>query len=130
MGNFHTVEDSPPLAAGSFNINVEISDMKVSDNRGVSLVTHSLGSCIGLAVYDPVAKACIKYLSMSIDHGDKTNAIKALRYFVGRGNTKIMGGTVQVNVASTVLDFLQKCKRGATYEQGGIAVQTTVLLRR
>ena len=30
--------------------------MKVSDDRGVTLVTHSLGSCIGLAVYDPVAK--------------------------------------------------------------------------
>jgi len=30
--------------------------MKVSDDPGVTLVTHSLGSCIGLAVYDPVAK--------------------------------------------------------------------------
>lgn len=30
--------------------------MKVSDDPEVTLVTHSLGSCIGLAVYDPVAK--------------------------------------------------------------------------
>ena len=37
-------------------INIGIADMKVSDDRGVTLVTHSLGSCIGLAVYDPVAK--------------------------------------------------------------------------
>ncbi len=31
--------------------------MKVSDDPGVTLVTHSLGSCIGVAVYDPVVKA-------------------------------------------------------------------------
>jgi chemotaxis protein CheD len=30
--------------------------MKVSDDPGVTLVTHSLGSCIGLAVYDPHVK--------------------------------------------------------------------------
>jgi chemotaxis protein CheD len=30
--------------------------MKVSNAADVTLVTHSLGSCIGLAVYDPVAK--------------------------------------------------------------------------
>ena len=30
--------------------------MKVSDDPGVTLATHSLGSCIGVAVYDPVVK--------------------------------------------------------------------------
>ncbi len=38
------------------NIAVSIADMKVSDDTDATLVTHSLGSCIGLAVYDPVAK--------------------------------------------------------------------------
>lgn len=38
------------------NITVSIADMKVSDDPEVTLVTHSLGSCIGLAVYDPVVK--------------------------------------------------------------------------
>ncbi|MBN1842034.1 MAG: chemotaxis protein CheD [Deltaproteobacteria bacterium] len=38
------------------NINVGIADMKVSDDPDVTLATHSLGSCIGVAVYDPVAK--------------------------------------------------------------------------
>ena len=38
------------------NITVGIADMKVSDDPGVTLITHSLCSCIGLAVYDPVAK--------------------------------------------------------------------------
>ena len=38
------------------NVIVGIADMKVSDKSEAILVTHSLGSCIGLTVYDPVAK--------------------------------------------------------------------------
>ncbi|ACL02357.1 Chemotaxis protein, CheD [Desulfatibacillum aliphaticivorans] len=32
---------------------MDISDLKVSNNPDVTLVTYSLGSCIGLAVWDP-----------------------------------------------------------------------------
>ncbi len=35
---------------------VGIADMKVSSDPKETLVTHSLGSCIGLAVYDSVVK--------------------------------------------------------------------------
>ena len=35
---------------------VGVADMKVSDDPGSVLITHSLGSCIGVAIYDPVAK--------------------------------------------------------------------------
>lgn len=35
---------------------VGVADMKVSRDPDVVLVTHSLGSCIGLAIYDPVVK--------------------------------------------------------------------------
>lgn len=35
---------------------VGISSMVVSDNPDDVLVTYSLGSCLGLAIYDPVAK--------------------------------------------------------------------------
>lgn len=34
---------------------VDISEFTVSDNPDALLVTYSLGSCMGLAVYDPVA---------------------------------------------------------------------------
>ncbi len=37
-------------------INVGISEMRVTKQPGVILVTHSLGSCMGLAAYDPVNK--------------------------------------------------------------------------
>ncbi|HKK90492.1 MAG TPA: chemotaxis protein CheD [Desulfobacteraceae bacterium] len=39
------------------NIVVGVSDMKVSNTPGDTITTYSLGSCIGLAVFDPVAKA-------------------------------------------------------------------------
>ena len=35
---------------------VGVADMKVSDRRGDVLVTHALGSCLGVAVYDPTAQ--------------------------------------------------------------------------
>jgi len=36
---------------------VGVSDMKVSDDPNATLITYSLGSCIGVVIYDPVAKA-------------------------------------------------------------------------
>ena len=39
------------------NIVVGVSDMKTSNDHKGTLVTYSLGSCIGIAVYDPVVKA-------------------------------------------------------------------------
>jgi chemotaxis protein CheD len=38
------------------NIIVGVADMKVSNNPDGVLVTYSLGSCIGVAIYDPVAR--------------------------------------------------------------------------
>ena len=35
---------------------VGVSDMKVSNQPGDMVVTYSLGSCIGLVLYDPVAR--------------------------------------------------------------------------
>lgn len=38
------------------NLVVGVSDMKISSDVESVLVTYSLGSCIGIAVYDPVAR--------------------------------------------------------------------------
>jgi chemotaxis protein CheD len=38
------------------NLTVGVSDMKVSDDQESVLVTYSLGSCIGIAIYDPVVR--------------------------------------------------------------------------
>jgi chemotaxis protein CheD len=38
------------------NIVVGVSDMKVSKDPDSVLITYSLGSCIGIAIYDPVVR--------------------------------------------------------------------------
>lgn len=38
------------------NIIVGVSDMKVSKDPESVLITYSLGSCIGISIYDPIAK--------------------------------------------------------------------------
>jgi chemotaxis protein CheD len=38
------------------NISVGISDMKVSNNAKETLITYSLGSCIGVLIWDPMVK--------------------------------------------------------------------------
>jgi chemotaxis protein CheD len=35
---------------------VGVGDMSVSNNPGITLSTYALGSCVGVAVYDPAAK--------------------------------------------------------------------------
>ena len=35
---------------------VGVSDIKVSENEGEIIITHALGSCLGITVYDRVAK--------------------------------------------------------------------------
>lgn len=37
------------------NMTIDISDMKLSDSPKDILVTYSLGSCVGLTLYDPIA---------------------------------------------------------------------------
>lgn len=52
---------------------VGVADMKVSNNPGESIITYSLGSCIGLVIYDSVAKVggMLHYMlpESSIDKG-------------------------------------------------------------
>ncbi len=62
---------------------VSISDFKVSDQDGDSLITYSLGSCIGMAVFDPVRKigGMIHYMlpasKISPDKAEKNPAMFA-----------------------------------------------------
>jgi chemotaxis protein CheD len=43
-------------AAKSATRVVEIADLAVSKDPGATLITYSLGSCIGLSIWDPVAR--------------------------------------------------------------------------
>lgn len=54
---------------------VGISDMKVSEDPSDILVTHSLGSCIGLSVYDP--EICVGGLVHCMMPVSKLDPVKA-----------------------------------------------------
>ena len=41
---------------GQTTIVVDIADLAVSRDPGAALITYSLGSCIGVSIWDPVAK--------------------------------------------------------------------------
>lgn len=80
---------------------VSISDMKISRRSRDVLVTHALGSCLGLAAYDPVAGVgglihCL--LPLARDNGKgppknpfmyvNTGVAQMMRTLLGRGATK------------------------------------------
>jgi len=49
------LESSARLRTIRSSITVDISDMKLSDKPTDVIVTYSLGSCVGVTLYDPVA---------------------------------------------------------------------------
>ncbi len=44
------------IAAPKKNLVVSVADMVASNDAGAEMVTYSLGSCLGVTVYDPVKK--------------------------------------------------------------------------
>ena len=44
------------IPAPKINLVVGVADMNASNNAGMELVTYSLGSCLGVTVYDPIKK--------------------------------------------------------------------------
>ena len=56
------------------SIIVGVSDAKISTNPNSVLITHALGSCIGVAVYEPVKKiGGLLHFQMSQSDGTKVN---------------------------------------------------------
>ena len=49
-------EIAVPTSYTSTNTVVDIADLAVSKNPAATLITYSLGSCIGVSIWDPVAK--------------------------------------------------------------------------
>ena len=47
---------SPTLIGFEHRVVVGLAEMAVSNNPNVVLTTYSLGSCLGIAIYDPAAK--------------------------------------------------------------------------
>ncbi|MFC1537558.1 chemotaxis protein CheD [Gemmatimonadota bacterium] len=65
---------------------MDISDFKVSNDPDVYLITYSLGSCLGLSIYDPVAKvAGLVHCMLPLSKTDPEKAKRKPGMFVDTG---------------------------------------------
>lgn len=70
---------------------VGIAEMKVSDQRGDIIITHALGSCLGIAAYDPMA--CIGgllHVMLPLSAIDPVKAERNPLMFVDTGFPKLL----------------------------------------
>jgi len=72
---------------------VGVADMKISNSPDDSLMTYSLGSCIGLVIYDPVVKVGgILHYMLPESQIDKTKAQKNPYMFADTGIPRLFKG--------------------------------------
>jgi chemotaxis protein CheD len=70
---------------------VGVGDMKISDKRGDLMITHALGSCLGVTVHDPVA--CVGgllHVMLPLSTIDPVKADRNPSMFVDTGFPKLL----------------------------------------
>ena len=76
---------------GIQTVTVDISDLKMSQDANDILVTYSLGSCVGLALYDKVAKVGgLIHCMLPLSKIDKEKAAMRPSMFVDTGVTQML----------------------------------------
>jgi chemotaxis protein CheD len=88
-----------PLLAGFENrVVVGIADFAVSNNPNIILTTYSLGSCLGIGVYDPGIRAGGLLHTMLPDSKlDPFKAAKQPGMFVDTGFTALLNALLELN---------------------------------
>ncbi len=77
---------APSLTGFSQKVIVGIAEMAASNNQNVTLTTYSLGSCLGIAIYDPVVKAGgLLHIMLPDSTIDSVKAAKQPSMFVDTG---------------------------------------------
>lgn len=77
---------APTLTGFEHKVVVGIAEMAVSNNQNVTLTTYSLGSCLGIAIYDPVVKAGgLLHIMLPKSDIDPVKAAKHPAMFVDTG---------------------------------------------
>jgi len=68
------------------NHTVDISDYKISNHQDDVLITYALGSCLGITVYDPIARVGgMMHCMLPLSKIDRTKACKLPAMFVDTG---------------------------------------------
>ncbi len=87
------LEDVSMLQSGRPLTTVEISDMKISTSTSDVLVTYSLGSCVGVVIYDPVARVGgMIHCMLPLSKIDPEKARLKPHMFVDTGLTALLQG--------------------------------------
>ena len=77
---------APSLTGFNQKVIVGIAEMVASNNQNVTLTTYSLGSCLGIAIYDPVVKAGgLLHIMLPDSTIDSVKAAKQPSMFVDTG---------------------------------------------
>ena len=99
---------------------VSVSDAKVSANPSDMLVTYSLGSCIGVCLYDPVTNiGGMLHYQLPDSKMDADRAIKKPFMFADTGMKMLVG---------KLIDMGAKKKRMQVKIAGGAAMDTGPLI--
>lgn len=78
---------------------VDIADMKISRNPSDTLVTYSLGSCVGVAMYDPLLKVgSMIHCMLPLSRIDKEKAQQRPYMFVDTGVTRMLNNLFEAGV--------------------------------
>ena len=92
---------------------VGISDMKVSNNPDDILITYSLSSCVGLSIYDPVARVGgLIHCMLPLSRIDPTKAAKNPYMFTDTGITEML--QTLFNLGATKKNMIAKVAGAAT----------------
>jgi len=86
------------IASGDVtNHTVGIAEMKVTNERGATLITYSLGSCIGLSLYDPVQGVVgLVHCMLPLSNMDPENAKSRPCMFTDTGVTAVLSEMFQL----------------------------------
>lgn len=127
------------LAPQKRNFVVGVADMIASNDAGGELVTYSLGSCLGVAIYDPVVKVGgLLHLMLPSSSIDPAKARQSPYMFVDTGVPRLfhtvygLGGEkhrLVVKVAGGAL-FLDAARRFNIGERNLAALEETLEANR
>ena len=88
---------APTLTGFEHKVVVGIADLAVSNNQNITLTTYSLGSCLGIAIYDPVVRVGgLLHIMLPDSTIDPAKAAKQPAMFVDTGVPTLFRASYQL----------------------------------
>lgn len=86
---------------------VGVSDLKVSGMPGDIIITHALGSCLGITAYDPVAKVGgLVHVMLPLSKADPEKAKLKPEMYVDTGFSQLLKAVFQLGATKANLEII------------------------